>query len=267
MTELLREKFKHAISKNMHVNYTITRNPIIIQSYKRKNRPKYPKKITNYIRINDVDKHFQYIPMKNQTIIKTGYKILKKLQKTLKSIKKDKEHEVEIRQTDFFTKEYDEFWGKIAQEIKLAAIRKQETLNWRYMDPRNGHHTVLTARKNDKITGYTVIRINKNRPEYPVGFINDLITLPHDNETAIQLVNEAIKHLDKQNINTTLSLGIQGHPHNQALLMNGFIDSTYPLLVYLLGLDRELDVNQLGQIKSSEMIFHYGDIDSLPTSI
>ena len=66
-------------------------------------------------------------------------------------------------------------------------------------------------------------------------------------------MKEAVEYLDSVGINVSLALAINGHPHNNALSKNGFIDSRMPINLYILSLDDKLNTDSLKRIKPSEI--------------
>jgi hypothetical protein len=176
--------------------------------------------------------------------------------------------QLQIEETNFFTEEHDEFWDNISEYVKLSAIRKKELLNWRYRDPRNGPHTVFTARYKGKVFGYITFRVNHNKSGYQIGFITDLVNHPELPEISHWLIKKAVRQLERQGVNTILALSIEGHPQNRFLRKNNFIDSRYPIQIHM---EPHMKFSHIEKwfkdLKSSEMLLNYGDFDSLPVNL
>ncbi|MBT3283093.1 GNAT family N-acetyltransferase, partial [Candidatus Bathyarchaeota archaeon] len=124
-------------------SYFITRNPKLIQMYSNsKNpenrRPRFPQDIINLTRIRDVDLHFKNIPVKNQTLIKTGVKALKAWNKTTNQ--PEPENTLRVTEVQHFEDDIDIFIETILQEHNFMIIRSAKYLNWKYAYPKLGDY-------------------------------------------------------------------------------------------------------------------------------
>ena len=61
--------------------------------------------------------------------------------------------------------------------------------------------------------GYSVLKINRLREDYPIGYIVDLLALPDRLEVARVLISDAVRYFDERNINIVNCLTVKGHPY------------------------------------------------------
>jgi len=269
-TQLMKEKTEYLISIGLDTSYCVTSNPIMLEIYRKEQRPRFPRKVTNYVRILDVKEHLRHIPMDSSIIYRTGYSVLKKLQ-TIENMLNpiaESDGRVTLHEVQWFDSRFDELWNNISKNLRFAVSRDSKTLNWKYNDRRNGDHKVVAAEDGDgNILGYVVSYVNRLNRDYPVGFIMDLVSLPEREDILNLLLKSASNYLDQSEVNTSLALSVQGHPYNRVFKYNGFLDSRFPLHLFLFPMDRSrFNEQALEEIKPYETLFTYGDIDSVPTS-
>lgn len=94
-----------------------------------------------------------------------------------------------------------------------------------------------------RILGFSVLKINRVRREYPVGFIVDMIASPSRWGVADRLIADAVDYFDDRSVNIVNGLIIKGQPFERIYGGHGFLDSGMHPHLYL--------------------HFSYGDIDSL----
>lgn len=126
---------------------------------------------------------------------------------------------------------------------------------------------VKQAEEDGRIIGYMVLTINRYRPEYPVGFIVDLLTLPDRSDAANALVDDAILYFDENDVNIVNYMVVKGHLYEKILKRHGFLDSRIKIYLFYLASGMEDEIDELERSPSSEVHFSYGDIDSLPVSM
>ena len=103
------------------------------------------------------------------------------------------------------------FWNGIKDHYSFIVNRSKEDLNWRYCDPRAGCFVVKQAEEGGRILGYSALRVNRYREDYPVGFIVDLLTLPNRLDVADALVKDAVRYFDDENINIVNYQVVKNH--------------------------------------------------------
>lgn len=249
------------------LDHYISGNPIIIKKYL-KIRPQFPHPLSNLVRIWNIDEHLKAMPLENVWLIKLGFHALN-LTNSLKNafsgsikIKPD----IHISDIRCFDDRIDEFWKRISEDYSFILKRSRNYLNWRYCDPRAGDFVVKQAEEDDRILGYSVIKINKYLRDYPVGFVVDLLTLPDRLDAAEALVADTLNSFDSNNVNIVNYLVVKNHPLEGVFKRFGFLDSRIKIyLLYSRARGRVAeDMKMLETHPASRVFFSWGDHDSLP---
>jgi GNAT superfamily N-acetyltransferase len=248
--------------------YYSSRNPTVIKNLSKKYL-RFPKTLLNLVRIRNINQQLKSMPMKNALLMKMGFRSAKSINKFRKLIipegQKDSgiDGEITISKIDRFDKEVEEFWKQVSSHYEFILERNLKYLNWRYCDRRAGGFVVKKAEFDGQILGFSVLKINQYRRDYPVGYFVDLLTLPNMLNVANKLVEDAIGYFDTNNVNIINSLVVKNHPHVRTLKRNGFLDSRIKPVIFYWG--KELE--KIKNISSEKVHFSYGDIDSLPTRL
>jgi len=248
--------------KNASFSYFVTRNPILVKSYD-KQYPRFPVPILNMIRIKDVNLQLEHMPMTHEWLMKIGYKSLQLINK-IKNKPRTK-LDLHFEQISIFPEDV-EYLLKANEHLKFHVNNKRESINWRYCDPRAGPYKIWVARLKGKLVGYTVSRINRYIPDYPIGYIVDILTLPGRDDIASELLKVALIDLDSEGVNIVTAMTPKGHFLEQVYTSYGFVDSMRNLNLYT-NLNLIMKDHLLDGIQPNEVHFCYGAIDSTPTSI
>lgn len=256
---------------NIKVTLSVTSNPIIIQSYTRsKTHSRFPYVIQNFVRIRDIDLHLKSIPVKNPTLVKVAF-LSAKLINNLKNAFRKKPQtrmRVKIRKIESFNVRINDFWGQLSKFYRFIIERRMDYLNWRYCDLRSGDFIVRIAEgRGGVILGYSVAVINKNLPNYPVGYLVDLLTLPDYPEVAHILAEDAVNYFDENEVNIVNCLIVKNHPQSRALAAQGFLYSQFDLQLFINEHSPMEELRKLKEMPEENVYFSYGDIDSLPTNM
>lgn len=126
---------------------------------------------------------------------------------------------------------------------------------------------VRLAMKGENIIGYCVLRINRHRKDYPIGFIVDLLTIPERLDVADALVAEAVQYFDEHDTNLVVAMVAKHHPNERTLSRFGFLDIRIGLHMFYWVDGLEHEMAALKMISGDNIHFSYGDIDSLPTDM
>jgi len=245
------------------IGYSLSNNPIVLRG-ELKTRSQFPSPLKHMIKVNDIDLHLKmsdnpdfikkisYITLK--TMNKINYLFISVSNKTSKEIK--------TNSIDKFGENIDIFWNKIKEGYNFIFERDRSYLNWRYCDKRGGNFIINQATEGKNIVGYSIVRINRLKKEYPVGYIADLMTLPNRLDVAEVLFSEADEYFSKNKVNTIHSIAISGHLQEKLLIKHGFyryLEKYYLLYNTFKNLGNEHEVF----IKSSpkKLHFEYGDLD------
>ncbi len=115
--------------------------------------------------------------------------------------------------------------------------------------------------------GYSVLRINRYRRNYPVGFIVDLLTLPDRMDAANALAADAVQFFDYSDINIVNYQVVKGHPYEGVLKRHGFVDSRIKAHVFILPLQDDTLLDKVKQTPASKVLISWGDHDVLPVTM
>lgn len=131
-----------------------------------------------------------------------------------------------------FLREIEDFWINVSKHYDFIIVRNKEYLNWRYCDPRAGDFVIRKVEIEGQILGFSVLKINKLKKDYPVGFIVDMITSPNRLDVANRLIADAVEYFDNRDINIINCQVIKGHPFEMIYRRHGFLDSRMKLYLY-----------------------------------
>ena len=111
---------------------------------------------------------------------------------------------IEIRDENQIGVEFDHFWAKVKNNYDLILVRDRSFLQWRFFEMPLRSYKVLTARRNDEILGYIVLRNTEIRG-IKCGLVSDFMVVPgKDGEAAgLLLLNAA----NRQFRETKMQLG------------------------------------------------------------
>ena len=137
----------------------------------------------------------------------------------------------------------------------------QKYLNWRYADPRSGQFIILLAEEETEYVGYLVLRINKHREDYSVGFIADILCLDNRSDVIMSLLSRAVLICDEANVNIVNFLAVKGYQYEQALMKHGFLDSHRNHFIYYTHLQGIDYLKNLNRKDSDRIHFCFGDLD------
>lgn len=248
--------------------YYVSSNPILIRSWMRR-RPPFPHGISNLVRIRDVDKQLKAMPVKNVWFIRLSLNALKFFNKIKNMFGRSQtsRHELDINEVSNFDSRIDEFWGKVSDHYKFIVERNRDYLNWRYCNYGGGEFIVKQAEEDGHILGFIVLRVNRLRPNYPVGFIVDLLTLPGRLDVADSLIGNAVQYFDSHNINLINFMVVRNNPYEGVMKEHGFLDSRIKIHLFYRSYGKEDEMGKLKTVPADNIHFAYGDIDSLPVEM
>lgn len=265
LMKTLREKKKELRDNyNVHLTYRVTSNPIVIKSWDRIGRPRIPQTVINLVRICDIDKQMKSMPVTNAFFKKLGFQLSKLLNDLSNTVHRpySLKQELNVNQVGRFDERIERFWEEVSKHYDFIVERHRDHLNWRYCDKRAGGFVVKQVEEDGEILGYSVLKINKSRMVYPVGYIVDILALPGRLDVADLLVADAVKYFDKNDINIVNCLLIKNHPYKRIFNRYGFLDSRIKIHLSYTSHGLEDELKDLRT--SSKPHFTYGDIDSLP---
>lgn len=262
------EMFKHFPDRGKCYNLTVTRHPHLLQSLKRKQRPRFPHNIQCYVRIQDIQRHLEHIPMDNEWLMKTGYKALSFINAIKQQLTPAPNHNVQrIREISYFDEGVDAFWDQVSSHYEFIGVRDRAYLNWRYCDPRAGDYRVTCAEEDGKLSGYIVTGINSVKPDYPIGYIMDVLSLPDRPWVSSQLLREAVESMEDDGVNIVLCLAVDGNYLEKALSQNGFLNSFQEYEAFVIPTPGFSQHEKIEDYRPERVHYSWGDHDSLPTTL
>ena len=266
-SKIIEYQNNHFAGLGAKLTYWGTSNPIYVSKGKR-TRLSLPFKVTNFVRVLNIDKQLHAMPGPNPFLNKAGYTVLKTLNTIRNSLEKRDRlaPKFEIREIDEFPSKINLLTEEVASNHPFMVERAQEYLNWRYTDPRAGEFMVKTAHDytDGEILGCCVIRVNRIRRDYSVGFIMELMAFPGRLDVVDGLLKHAVTYFDLQGVNIVNILASEGQSYQRTLNRNGFLNSRVEPHVFLNTLVNE---GIIPRKTGKPGYFTFGDLDSLPTQI
>jgi hypothetical protein len=223
-----------AVKRKIHdrnkidMTYQFTTNPIVIESSLRRDRPTFPCQIYRMIKIFDINLHNE-MNTKIAWWKRYGYKTLleiEKLRSTYRTHQVQLEKNLKINEIEEFDPRINIFWEEIKDYYSFIVERTMDYLNWRYNDKKAGSYIVIQAEEEERVIGYSVLRVNKIRKNYLSGYL-------------------------------------KGHPNENILLENGFFRRKEKFYVSLNTMS-EVSIKQVEAIKNApadRLHLQYGDSD------
>jgi hypothetical protein len=250
-------------SKNkVNIGYSLSNNPIVLRG-ELKTRLQFPSPLKHMIKVRDIDLHLKMSdnPAFTQKIGHITLEVMNKINNLFASKISKANKDIKINKIDKFSENVDVFWNKIKNNYNFIFERYRDYLNWRYCDKRGGNFIINQAYEGENIVGYSAIRINRLRKEYPEGFFADLMTLPNRLDAADALLREANEYFLKENVNVIHSIAVSGNINEKLLIRHGFLRylEKYYLLYTPYNLGNEHEVFR--KSTPNRLHFEYGDLD------
>jgi len=203
-----------------------TVSPIVRGRNIRDGVPDFPHQHINYVKIWDVDHHLQHFPAGRNTVIKMGYHVLNMINTMSNTFRRKESARTPFNIADItiFDSSFEDFWKKIEPHYQFIVERTTDYLNWRYCDIRGGKYLITAAFEEKKALGYIVLRINRKKTNYPIGWIVDCLIIPERLDVLDALITNALDLFRTQNVNIVQVLGLKNHLYEQVYKHRGFID-------------------------------------------
>ena len=245
-------------------SYSITSSPRVISRII-KDHLCFNGEVLNYVRVVDVDRQLDAMPMDRGWMMKTGYKVLKGLNGVRNALRpKVNRGGVSVVEDTGFGVEAEALWEQVSPYYGFMLKRDAAYLNWRYCDPRVGGFQIRKAYEGGEFLGYCVFRVNRFREEYPVGYVLDLVAVLGRVDVACSLIGEAVRYFDEAGVNVVNVMVMEGAWFLDALRLNGFLNSRVRLNVYLDPFDEADRVRELTSVEPERVLVSWGDHDAMP---
>ena len=250
---------------DLNLSFSVSGNPIVYKKAMRSGDRRFPYHISFMTLIKDIDMHFDNVESKHSFLKKYGFKSLKGFYKLYRLTKqripsKNLKLGINIHSITRFNEEINEFWEDIYNYYDFILVRDQDYLNWRYADTRGGKYHIKIAKIKNKIVGYIVLRINRYKSNYHIGYILDLLASPSVSRVEIALLNDAINYFDELGINQVDYRSVKDSVYNKTAKSFGFLEIPNKFMIWS---DKRSSLNiENIQISSPDHIhFCYGDTD------
>jgi hypothetical protein len=138
-----------------------------------------------------------------------------------------------ITQVPRFDERIDEFWNKVAGKLKIAVVKSEEYLNWKYAGVPGHNYLIFIAEKGKTIYGYLVMSYQKEESK-ALAIIFDFLAEPE--EIGQCLLQTAIERCRKDDIDYIYWAGVAPKDYLRTFRKRGFISQPSPkigrLIVY-----------------------------------
>jgi len=113
--------------------------------------------------------------------------------------KKKIEKNLKIKKINEFGKEFDDLWKLTKKEMPICIVRDSKYLNWRYFEKPEEKYDVFAIRKDAKLKGYIILKIEE-RYDLKIGLILDILTNCSNMNYQDYLINYAISYFNKRKV-------------------------------------------------------------------
>lgn len=249
---------------NVNIVYGATVNPIVIRRSNKLGWLRFPRPVLCLVRIHNFDLHLKMMS-KRARLKKYGYHLLKAVNRIRNILSRPPivTSEFQVKEINSFDDRIELFWNRIKDHYSFIVERSKEYLNWRYCDPRGGDYLVKQVEEEGHIIGYSVLRINKYKEDYPRGYVVDLLTLPDRLDVADTLINDAVHYFDDLRVNIVYYCVVKNHLYERLFKRHEFLDSRTDLYVSYNPIQVETEIDEFKTTPSKQLHFQYGDTDAI----
>ncbi len=261
------------VKANANIRYSISGNPFLWAYALKLGRIRFPRPIIVLVRIHDVKLHLKMMltentlmmPTENTLIKKYGYFLLKAVNRVRNTLTRTPSITpgLHIEDVNRFDDRIEVFWEVIKDGYSFIQERDREHLNWRYCDSRGGDYVIKQAEEDGSIIGYIVMRVNRYRENYPMGYIIDLLTLPDRLDVADALIDEAIRYFDDLKVNIIACCMVKGHPYEKLYLRHGLLNIRTQLRVLYVPIQVGSEIDEFEKAPVSRLLYQLGDTDHI----
>jgi hypothetical protein len=243
------------------VGYSNSSTPVIVNRVKARKSLMLPSPVKHYCRIKNIDEFLKVKETSDYTINKLGYQGLSAITKILNLGKRKTYDGYSISSITRFDDRINDLWDRVKEDYDLVVERKKTYLNWRYCDPRGGSYKVRLVEKGDRILGYYVLRVNRINPEYPEGYIVDVVVAKGDEDAAITLFEDACRYFDSNDVPAVHYWVPKNHFYSEIMGRFGFVDSRREVVVWF-GENGDPEILEaIKHINQDRVMFQLGDVD------
>jgi len=243
------------------LNYGVIGDPILVKSYKKRYNF-LPIKISNLIKVKDIELHLDMVNDKYKIFKKYGYCFSSYLNNITTSKRiTSLNYNVDIIDINHFDESYDIFWNNIKNNYSFILVKNKKYLNWRYCDPRSGSYIIKIAKQGEQIVGYIILRINRYDKKYPRGYIVDLISLQNFYDASYMLVQNALRYFEEKNVNVIAVYFAENSKYENILKTFEFIKVPNKMHIFYQHLNNDINIGELIREDPNKIQFTMGDTD------
>jgi GNAT superfamily N-acetyltransferase len=125
-----------------------------------------------------------------------------------------------VTRVDSFDERVNDLWGRVSVRYPILTVRDKYYLNWRYGAVPGVQYTIFTAAKDQKLSGYLVLRALAQRG-LKIGVVFDL--LAEDESVASSLMAQAVAHCKKEKLDLIYYSVLADKAHIKTVRRHGFI--------------------------------------------
>lgn len=145
-------------------------------------------------------------------------------------LSRSKIKEIEIREEDRFDERFDKLWRQWSRDINLAVVRDPTYLNWRYCRDPIHRYKIFSANRGDECEGFIILCI-RDAGDIRVGFIMDLMALPHDPRIFRSLLSSTVDYCFHHDVDCLNIWDPEHSPDSRLLMRVGFVARETPQLL------------------------------------
>jgi predicted N-acetyltransferase YhbS len=262
-SKMIELKDKSLKEDHTNIYYVLSTAPIVTKHHIKIGRQQFPSPLKRQIKIRDMNLHLKMV---NPTRIRAyGYNVLKASNQLRNLLTPDQflgsKPDFEISDLERFDERIDVFWNEIKGDYNFIVERDMSHLNWRYCDGRGGDYVVKQATGNGNVLGYAVLRVDKYNPEYPVGYIIDLLAQPDRLDISDALIRDADRWFTKLGVNVIQAMAIKGHPYEKLFARNNFLYDRRELSLLYTPMNVGEELNDFVNSNPAKLHFEFGDLD------
>jgi ribosomal protein S18 acetylase RimI-like enzyme len=219
-------ELRNVLQEGIQLAFWLTTNPIMVKDSLETNSHYFPHTLLEFTKILDFGRHLKR-HRSPKAFLETGGYLARRAGRALENLftrQPSAPPNLQIREITSFDERADDFWREIRDHYTFAIERSRAYLNWRYCDPRSGHHVVKLAEEGERIVGFCVAELPPDPDEgFKTGRLTDLLTLPDRSDVADALVEEALKDLARRDTHSITCLMVGEHPYAKVLKRRGFV--------------------------------------------
>jgi N-acetylglutamate synthase-like GNAT family acetyltransferase len=253
MLKIKDEKLKE---HKIELLYSVTKNPILIQSYKKIDRPTFPAPVCEMMKILHMDEYSK----KNKTSVfkKIGYNSYQLIRKTSKISRENSKYD--LKETNKFETNFFDFIQNIEQNFSWFSERTPKYMNWRFLDTRGGYNKIMYLAFGEKIVGYMIIRTHSIQSN---GKIMEIFVHPNHKQALALLIEEAERYFSEKMISQITVLTSIGNIYENTLRRLGYVNKrTSPFISYIPNINENSEnIIQFKNAPQSLLHITYGDLD------